>query len=118
MGNVRVLSQSLPSYGGHKTIQISYHFPNGIQGPEHMNPGMHYSGTSRTCYLPDTDEGREVLRKLQVAFERRLSFVIGTSITTGASNTVVWNGIHHKTNQTGGPTRFGYPDPTYLNRVS
>ena len=42
---------------------------------------------------------------------------IGTSVTTGRSNTVVWNGIHHKTNTTGGPTRFGYPDDTYFARV-
>jgi hypothetical protein len=28
----------------------------------------------------------------------------------------VWSGIHHKTNPQGGT--FGYPDPTYLNRVT
>ena len=30
---------------------------------------------------------------------------------------VVWNGIHHKTNTSGGSSSFGYPDPTYLKRV-
>jgi len=29
----------------------------------------------------------------------------------------VWNGIHHKTNTSGGSTRYGYPDDTYFNRV-
>ena len=116
--NVRVTNQGLPSYSGSKTIEIRYNFPSGIQGPEHPSPGASYSGTSRHCYLPDTPEGREVLRKLQIAFDRRLSFTIGTSITTGMSNCVIWNGIHHKTSRTGGPTRFGYPDATYLNRVS
>ena len=29
----------------------------------------------------------------------------------------VWNGIHHKTNTGGGSSNFGYPDPTYLERV-
>ena len=33
------------------------------------------------------------------------------------SDTVVWNGIHHKTNTHGGTSNFGYPDPTYFNRV-
>lgn len=115
---VTTLNKSLPSYADIKTIQICYSFPNGIQGPEHPSPGSRYTGTSRTCYLPDTQEGREVLRKLELAFDRRLSFMIGTSVTTGASNTVVWNGIHHKTNFHGGSSGFGYPDPTYLNRVT
>mmetsp|Transcript_11375 Transcript_11375/g.19178 ORF Transcript_11375/g.19178 Transcript_11375/m.19178 type:complete len:91 (+) Transcript_11375:711-983(+) len=49
------------------------------------------------------------------AFRRRLSFLVGTSLTTGATNTVVWAGIHHKTSTSGGP--FGYPDGTYFSRV-
>ncbi|CAN0380565.1 unnamed protein product [Phaeothamnion confervicola] len=49
--------------------------------------------------------------------ERRLTFTVGTSITTGRSNCVVWNGVHHKTSIGGGSASFGYPDPTYLDRV-
>ena len=30
--------------------------------PEHPNPGQPFSGTSRTAFLPDTHEGREVLK--------------------------------------------------------
>ena len=37
-------------------------------------------------------------------------------MTTGATNTVVWSGIHHKTSMRGGS--FGYPDDKYLNRVT
>jgi deltex-like protein len=51
------------------------------------------------------------------AFGRRLSFIVGTSVTTGAINVVVWSGIHHKTNVAGGSSVYGYPDPTYFNRV-
>jgi hypothetical protein len=29
----------------------------------------------------------------------------------------VWNGIHHKTSLTGGSTNYGYPDPSYFQRV-
>jgi deltex-like protein len=78
---------------------------------------VHYSGTGRHAYLPDTPEGREVLALLRKAFARKLLFTIGTSVTTGQTNTTVWNGVHHKTSTSGGPAYFGYPDPTYFDRV-
>ena len=53
-----------------------------------------------------------------LSFERRLTFTIGTSVTNGTQNTTVWAGIHHKTNTQGGSSNFGYPDNTYLTRVS
>ena len=89
------------------SIIIQYNFPS----------GNGYSGTHRTCYLPNNSEGREVLAMLKVAFDRKLTFTVGTSVTTGKKNTVVWNGIHHKTSLFGGPTCFGYPDKNYFNRV-
>ena len=52
-----------------------------------------------------------------MAFERRLTFAVGFSVTRNCDNLVVWNGIHHKTNTSGGSAGFGYPDPTYLKRV-
>jgi deltex-like protein len=85
---------------------------------EHPNPGVPYHGTNRTCYLPNNAEGRKVRDMLRIAFNRRLIFTVGTSLTTGRQNTVTWNGIHHKTSLRGGPTRFGYPDPTYIQRVT
>lgn len=89
------------------TIIINYRFPD----------GKGYTGTHREAYLPDNNEGLEVLGLLKVAFDRKLLFTVGTSVTTGQKNTTIWNGIHHKTNLYGGSTRFGYPDPTYFNRV-
>ena len=44
-------------------------------------------------------------------------FTIGTSVTTGRNNVIVWNGIHHKTRICGGSSNYGWPDPTYFNRV-
>nr|XP_026691658.1 uncharacterized protein LOC778744 [Ciona intestinalis] len=107
----------LPGYERYGAIVIDYNFPSGIQGREHPNPGVRYTGTSRTAYLPDNREGREVLRLLKKAFDARLIFTIGRSVTTGMENQVTWNDIHHKTNPYGGATGFGYPDPDYLNRV-
>lgn len=107
----------LPGFENCGSIVIQYSFPAGIQGPEHPNPGVRYSSTSRTAYLPDCAEGQKVLRLLEKAFERRLTFTIGRSATTGLNNVITWNDIHHKTSIDGGPECFGYPDPAYLFRV-
>ena len=79
-----------------------YQFLSGVQGPEHPNPGQYYQGTSRTAYLPDNHEGREVLQLLRRAFDARLVFTVGASNTTGLSNQVIWNVIRHKTSISGG----------------
>ncbi|KAM7404675.1 hypothetical protein PAMP_012000 [Pampus punctatissimus] len=107
----------LPGFEHCGSIIIHYHFPAGTQGPEHPNPGVKYSSTSRTAYLPACKEGEKVLELLRKAFERRLTFTIGRSATTGLNNVITWNDIHHKTNIGGGPQCFGYPDPEYLFRV-
>eukprot|EP00056_Hartaetosiga_gracilis_P019351 m.13786 g.13786 ORF g.13786 m.13786 type:complete len:536 (+) comp7632_c0_seq1:55-1662(+) len=98
------------------TIVISYNFPSGKQDDRHPNPSQFFSGTRRVAYLPNNSSGRSVLALMQLAFDRRLLFRVGTSLTTGASNTVIWNSIHHKTVVFGG--MFGYPDATYLERVA
>ncbi|XP_061194319.1 uncharacterized protein LOC133202495 [Saccostrea echinata] len=108
---------SLPGYESHGTIIIKYYFPNGIQGPEHPNPGQPYEGTERPAFLPANTEGQKVLRLLQKAFDRRLTFTIGSSITTGRDNVIIWNGIQHKTHRNTGAQAFGYPDSSYLKRV-
>ena len=73
-----------------------------------------FPGTHRTGYLPDNKEGNEVLKLLETAFNRKLIFTVGRSVTTGRDNQIVWNGIHHKTNTSGGSSHFGYPDDTYF----
>ncbi|CAK9007016.1 DnaJ homolog subfamily C member 21, partial [Durusdinium trenchii] len=110
----RTSPSPLPGYPNCGTITISYSIPSGTQGPEHPNPGQPYYGTSRSAYLPDNEQGRKVLRLLQRAFDNRVVFTVGTSLTTGASDSVIWNGIHHKTSRSYGA--FGYPDDKYLNR--
>ena len=68
----------------------------------HENPCMPYAGTSRQAFLPNSREGNEILKLLKTAFDARLLFTIGRSVTTGVENVVVWNDIHLKTRQTGG----------------
>ena len=38
-------------------------------------------------------------------------------IPPGLDNSVVWNGVHHKTSPSGGTIVYGWPDPTYFLRV-
>ncbi|XP_073490637.1 E3 ubiquitin-protein ligase DTX3L-like isoform X2 [Aquarana catesbeiana] len=108
---------SLPGYPGCGAIEIHYDIPSGIQKENHPHPGRHFSGARRTAYLPDNREGKEILSLLSKAFDQRLIFTVGDSRTTGASDTVTWNDVHHKTNIYGGAQSFGYPDPDYLTRV-
>ncbi|KAM3621325.1 uncharacterized protein V6R79_009677 [Siganus canaliculatus] len=110
-------SYSLPGFLNCGTIVINYHIPSGRQTKKHPSPGRFYSGIQRTAFLPDNQEGNEVVRLLKKAFDQKLIFTVGTSRTTGMDNQVIWNDIHHKTSMTGGPLSFGYPDPDYLSRV-
>ncbi|XP_007486046.1 probable E3 ubiquitin-protein ligase DTX2 isoform X3 [Monodelphis domestica] len=114
-----VFKASLPGHEDCGTIEIIYNIPRGIQGPEHPNPGKPFTarGFPRHCYLPDNAQGRKVLELLKVAWKRRLIFTVGTSSTTGETDTVVWNEIHHKTEMGHNVTGHGYPDPNYLDNV-
>jgi deltex-like protein len=84
------------------TIEITYIFPSGLQGPLNPNPNQPYTGTTRKAYLPNNREGREILDLLKRAFHDQHIFTIGRSSTTGQDNVVTWNDIHHKTNYSGG----------------
>ncbi|XP_026875630.2 E3 ubiquitin-protein ligase DTX4-like [Electrophorus electricus] len=114
-----IIPHSLPGHPDCKTIRIIYFIPPGIQGPEHPNPGKPFTarGFPRQCYLPDNDKGCKVLRLLLVAWDRRMIFSVGTSSTTGESETVIWNEVHHKTEFGSNLTGHGYPDPDYLDNV-
>ncbi|XP_053716628.1 E3 ubiquitin-protein ligase DTX4a [Synchiropus splendidus] len=114
-----VIPHSLPGHPDCKTIRIIYNIPPGIQGPEHPNPGKPFTarGFPRHCYLPDSEKGRKVLKLLLVAWDRRLIFSVGTSSTTGESDTVIWNEVHHKTEFGSNLTGHGYPDQGHLDNV-
>ncbi|KAF7218159.1 E3 ubiquitin-protein ligase DTX1-like [Nothobranchius furzeri] len=114
-----IIPHSLPGHPDCKTVRIIYNIPPGIQGPEHPNPGKPFTarGFPRHCYLPDSEKGRKVLRLLLVAWDRRLIFSVGTSSTTGESDTVIWNEVHHKTEFGSNLTGHGFPDPGHLDNV-
>ncbi|KAK3586897.1 hypothetical protein CHS0354_017693 [Potamilus streckersoni] len=92
----------LPGFESYGTIEIFYEFPDGIQVTEHPNPGKPYRGIKRKAFLPGNSEGRKVLQLLKVAFDRRLLFTVGNSLTTGMTDVIIWSGIEHKTKVIGG----------------
>ncbi|XP_036601685.1 E3 ubiquitin-protein ligase DTX3L-like [Trichosurus vulpecula] len=110
-------TDSLPGYSSCGTIEIHYDMSGGIQMECHPNPGKCYEGTSQVAYLPNNKEGRRVLSLLQRAFHQKLIFTIGQPQTSGTTDVITWNDIHHKTQPFGGPENCGYPDPSYLERV-
>ncbi|XP_062595927.1 uncharacterized protein LOC134257309 [Saccostrea cucullata] len=107
----------LPGHDDVGVIVIEYDIPDGVQTEEHPHPGKPFKGATRTAYLPNSVQGQKCLRLLQKAFDQKLTFTVGRSRTTGNENCVTWNDIHHKTNVQGGAQRFGYPDPSYLDRL-
>jgi deltex-like protein len=91
---------------------ITYSLPAGQQHIYHDNPGTNYRGTTRVAYIPSNAEGQLLLRRLKYSFRRGLTFTVGTSLTSGASNVVIWSSVHHKTTLSGGT--HGYPDPGFF----
>nr|CEL69529.1 TPA: zinc finger (C3HC4 RING finger) protein,putative [Neospora caninum Liverpool] len=108
-GTMKWKIDQAPTLGGYSasgTIYVEYDIPRGIQSARHARPGSPFAGTRRFAYLPDTTEGREILSLLIHAFVKGHTFTVGTSLTTGRSDVVVWNGIHHKTNRSGASPRI------------
>lgn len=78
----------------------------------------HHSSAHMLCFKPQLPSpALQVLRLLLVAWDRRLIFSVGTSSTTGESDTVIWNEVHHKTEFGSNLTGHGYPDPGHLDNV-
>lgn len=110
----RIIDENLPGYEDCKTIHFVFYFPSGIQSKKHPNPGHSYEGTERDAFLPDNEQGRKIAQLFELAFQRKLLFTIGYSLTRGRNNVVIFNGVHLKTDIVG---PYGYPDETYLARV-
>ncbi|VDI70141.1 deltex [Mytilus galloprovincialis] len=114
-----IMSQALQGFPDSQTIRILYHISPGVQTQEHPHPGKRFTcrGFPRVCFLPDNDEGRKILKLLIVAWKRRLTFTIGHSTTTGETDTVTWNEIHHKTEFGSNISGHGFPDDKYFDNV-
>jgi len=108
MDTYRTGSRTCAGYNCDTTIVIMYTFPKGV-----LPNGIKYKGTKREAYLPNNEEGREILALLRTCFERKLIFRFGISDTTGEQNAICWNGVHHKTSCSGGG--WGYSNDSVVN---
>jgi deltex-like protein len=107
-------TRDLAGYPGCGHFYLTFNFPSGIQGPNSYQPGQRYPADSRVAYLPDNKDGREILAMFQQAWDQKMLFTIGYSLTRQVDNVVMYNGIHMRTEMTG---TYGYPDPGYTTRV-
>lgn len=97
---------------GQGALVIDYNMYNGSRN------GQYFYGTHRTAFLPYNKQGQMALALLVEAFRRKLTFLVGVSLTTGQKNVVCWAGIHHKTSPSGGISCHGWPDNTYFERLT
>ncbi|XP_037043756.1 uncharacterized protein LOC119079799 isoform X2 [Bradysia coprophila] len=117
----RLISTHCDGYEDCDTIMITYTVKTPFDSstypdmPPQSLVGAHHA-VRRIAYLPNNKEGQKIFYLLRIAWNRRIIFTIGTSLSTGRQNALVWN-IHHKTSQKGGVSCHGYPDATYLDRV-
>uniref|UniRef100_A0A4W5QT00 RING-type E3 ubiquitin transferase n=1 Tax=Hucho hucho TaxID=62062 RepID=A0A4W5QT00_9TELE len=106
---------SLPGHGRDVVVKITYCIPDGIQGESHPSPGSAFRGGVFEAYLPLCERTRKLLPRLEKAFRLGLTFTV-TGREPGAR--VSWDSIPHKTSLQGGKSGNGYPDSTYLSRLS
>ncbi|CAM4723488.1 unnamed protein product [Leuciscus chuanchicus] len=113
--NYTIERRSLPGYPGCDTIQITFHFDDGIQSDMHPHPGHSYRGNECVAYLPQNTTGTKIFRLLEQAFKHKLLFTVAANIS--GEYCVTPADIPLKTQNNGGPGSFGYPDPDYLKSV-
>ena len=87
---------SLPGFEGCGTFVMTFTFYDGIQSSEHPTPGEMFKGMSCFAYLPDTQEGKQILKLLRKAFDARLVFTVSRS-TSDPLGQVTLNGVELKT---------------------
>ncbi|XP_028268493.1 uncharacterized protein LOC114440315 [Parambassis ranga] len=113
--NKSKLHMSVPGHSKAGVIKITYCIPDGIQGEGHPSPGQPFHGGKFEAFLPDCEMARKLLPRLEKAFRCGLTFTV-----TGKEEEarVTWDCIPHKTSLQGGKSGNGYPDSSYLTRLS
>lgn len=95
------------------TIVLHFHFLSGqmtLSGEATPTPYRH---RSQHAYLPDNEDGRQLLAAFAVAFRRRLLFTLAQSTQSNQWRPVF--AISLKTSTRGGLWSNGYPDPNYFS---
>ncbi|XP_053193899.1 uncharacterized protein si:busm1-163l24.3 isoform X2 [Scomber japonicus] len=105
----------VPGHNKTFAIKITYRIPDGIQGEDDPSPGKPFYGGVYEAYLPDCEKTKKLLPRLKKAFRQGLTFTVVSKETEAR---VTWDCIPHKTSLQGGKSGNGYPDSSYLNRLS
>lgn len=108
-------AEDLPGFEDYGTIVVTFTFYDGLQSPEHPNPGRSYKGISCVAYFPDTQEGKQLLKLLRKAFDARLVFTVSQT-AANESGQVVLDGLELKTTAES-YLRNGQPDVDYFARL-
>ncbi|XP_042360126.1 uncharacterized protein si:busm1-163l24.3 [Plectropomus leopardus] len=106
---------NLPGQKKDSAIKITYIIPDGIQGEDHPFPGKPFHGGVFEAFLPDSENTKKLLPRLEKAFKQGFTFTL--TVKEKKAN-VIWDCIPHKTSLQGGKSGNGYPDSTYLTRLS
>ncbi|XP_029314083.1 E3 ubiquitin-protein ligase DTX3L1 [Cottoperca gobio] len=110
-----ILHRDLPGFPDDNTLQMNYIFPDGVQTEKHPHPGQPYAGLRLCAYLPDSREGRKVLKLLDKAFNMQLLFTVVSN--KDGEDTIAAASIPLKTQAERRGADDGYPDPEYLKNV-
>ena len=118
----KVIPKGLPGYEDYHAIQITYNMSSGVQDARHAFPGSPYYaiGFPKTAFLPDTEQGRLLLKLLEKAFNQHLTFTL--TANKGSKDAILtWNpALGHKTEFGPGSEhdRASDPDPGFLDDLS
>ena len=99
------------------SLVLSFHIEAGYQSTDMPLPGETFNGLKLTSFLPNNQEGQEMVRLLNIAWERGLLFRVGFNPQTNRMDQVVPNGFEFKLRRDGGILFHGFPDPSYMNRL-
>jgi hypothetical protein len=109
---LRTQAGSLKGYDKYDTIVITYDLIS--SRIMYKNEEAFVTGDYRSAFLPNSPKGQNVAELLKVVFKLGRMFSFGKSLTTGNEPVITFGTVHIKSSNTG---TFGYPDPTYLDRV-
>ncbi|XP_036374568.1 uncharacterized protein si:busm1-163l24.3 [Megalops cyprinoides] len=109
------MSVTLAGHIKDMTLKITYNIPDGIQGEGHPNPGDPFRGGVFEAYLPLNEQTKRLLPLLKKAFNQGLTFTVAPGEKGGR---VTWGNIPHKTRVDRGKSGNGYPDSSYISRLT
>ncbi|KAF4084539.1 hypothetical protein AMELA_G00107370 [Ameiurus melas] len=122
-GSMSVLESTItiPGFNRNTSLRIVYDIPDGIQGEDHPCPGDPFKGNRFEAFLPYNPDTKKLLPLLEKAFYKGLTFTVKVGSSDdhrSREGRVVWGSIPHKTKTEGGTSNNGYPDSTYIRRLT